>query len=75
MNVLEVRRGTVLSYLEAGQSFGENLCETSEYENFKHDRNVTAIEDSDLCYLTKDDIMSLGEVHVELRNSIEYFAA
>ena len=36
----------------------------------RYDRNVTAMQDSELAYLRKDDVMQLSEKHPELKNQV-----
>ena len=58
VQVIEVRRGSVLGYLTEGDYTGEGCflddCSGSVY---RYTSNVTAMEDSSLCFLQKDDLV------------------
>eukprot|EP01047_Picozoa_sp_COSAG01_P044975 COSAG01_NODE_4111_length_5339_cov_13.132443_1_plen_1129_part_00 len=72
MQVIEVRRGNVLSYLTPGDYFGE-VCllgadnDTSVY----YGSNLTAMVDSQICFLNKSDVLKLKEQYPEIERSME----
>lgn len=70
VNIEEVRRGTVLGYLNPGDYFGEACLMEG---NVRYDRNVTATTNSELCYLHKDSVVKLSNHHPELAEELKRF--
>jgi len=70
VHLIEVRRGTVLSYLSEGDYTGEG-CFTDESGFYRHDANTTAMCDSDLCFLLKEDLTAVKEEFPEVEASIQ----
>ena len=69
VEVIEVRRGNVLNYLVAGDYIGEE-CFLDSDVTYRHKSHVTAMEDSDLGYLTKEAVMELKEEYPEIEHNI-----
>jgi hypothetical protein len=67
-----VRQGNVLGYLAEGDYFGE--ASLASRRNSRYDRNVTAVVDSDLCYLRKNDVAELAREFPKLKQQIISFA-
>ena len=68
VNVIEVRRGTVLGYLSEGMYTGEQ-CVLSE-GIVRYPSNITAMENTELLYLTKDSLAKVKEAFPEIQTSI-----
>ena len=77
VEALEVRRGNVLGYVREGECFGESCLVAKETAAaiFRHDRNVTAVTDCELCFLRCEDVLALSKDWPELQKQIDTFAA
>ena len=70
MHIVEVRRGNVLGYLMEGSYTGEQAF-LSAGKVVRYPSNITAMEDTDLLYLTKDSLMKVKEAFPEVQSSIQ----
>jgi CRP-like cAMP-binding protein len=70
LNVIEVRRGNVLGYLTEGNYAGEH-CLLDSGEVVRYPSNITAMEDTDLLYLTRESLVSVKEDFPEIQSSIQ----
>lgn len=62
----------MLGYLTNGDYFGE--ASLASRGNSRYDRNVTAVADSELCYLRKSDVADVAKEFPELKYQINSFA-
>ena len=70
LNVIEVRRGNVLGYLNEGSYTGEQTFLDSA-KVVRYQTNITAMEDTQLLYLTKDSLVKVREAFPEVQYSIQ----
>ena len=68
-----VRQGNVLGYLAEGDYFGETSLVNRRKSQY--DRNVTAVVDSELAYLSKSDVLELADEFPELKRQIMSFSS
>jgi hypothetical protein len=71
VQVLEVRQGNVLSYLQAGDYTGEGCFLEDSNGIYRFETTTTAMVDSDLCYLLKADLAEVKEEFPEVETSIQ----
>ena len=63
-----------LGFLGEGSFFGEAAVLCSAYKNDRRTRTVTAVIDSELCYLTYEDLQELQEEYPELKARLARFS-
>jgi hypothetical protein len=66
----EVRQGSVVAYLNEGDYTGEG-CFLVRDETFRYTANVTAMVDSDLCFLHKSELEKLAGDFPEIQTCIQ----
>ena len=71
VQVLEVRQGNVLSYLNAGDYTGEGCFLEDDNGIYRFESTTTAMVDTDLCYLIKSDLAEVKEEFPEVETSIQ----
>lgn len=69
VNVIEVRRGTVLGYLTEGNYTGEQTFLDSD--TVRYPSHVTAMEHSELLFLTRDSLQEVKDEFPEVQSSIQ----
>lgn len=73
VQVLQLRKGRVVGYLTAGEYFGEGCLDHTHH--YRHERSVSAVTNTNMCYLHKDEVMIIADSYPELWRQLERSAA